>query len=77
MFVELQVSDDSGNYYSINIKAIHNGATVTYVPSNEILIGTALCTYTVDISGGYMRLRVTSVSAANTYYKYSMNALRV
>jgi hypothetical protein len=77
MKVTLQVSDDSGNYSSIDIVAVHNGTTVSTATSNAVTIGSAIYTYIVDISGSNMRLRVTSSSAANTYYKYSMNTIRI
>ena len=49
----------STNYHCIEMMIIHNGTTAYMTQYNEIIIGSSLATFSADISGGLVRLRVT------------------
>jgi hypothetical protein len=55
----------STGYHSIEMMIIHDGTTALMTQYNEIITGSSLATFSVDISGGLVRLRVTPATTGN------------
>ena len=59
----------TGPYQFTKILAVHDGTTVTTTQLSNISTGGTAGTYTVDISGTLVRLRVTPGATASTVFK--------
>jgi hypothetical protein len=67
----------TGPYQFTKIIAVHDGTTVTSTQLSNISTGVTAGTYTVDISGTIVRLRVTPFSATSTVFKTTVKAIPV
>jgi collagen type VII alpha len=67
----------TGPYQFTKILAVHDGTTVTSTQLSNISTGVTAGTYTVDISGTIVRLRVTPFSATSTVFKTTVKAIPV
>jgi hypothetical protein len=68
----------TGPYQFTKILAVHDGTTVTSTQlSNISTVGVTVGTYTVDISGTLVRLRVTPGASASTVFKTVVKAISV
>lgn len=67
----------TGPYQFTKILAVHDGTTVTTTQLSNISTGGTAGTYTVDISGTLVRLRVTPGATASTVFKTVVKAILV
>ena len=67
----------TGPYQFTKILAVHDGTTVTTTQLSNISTGGTAGTYTVDISGTLVRLRVTPGATASTVFKTVVKAIPV
>ena len=67
----------TGPYQFTKILAVHDGTTVTTTQLSNISTGGTAGTYTVDISGTLVRLRVTPGATASTVFKTTVKAIPV
>ena len=67
----------TGPYQFTKILAVHDGTTVTTTQLSNISTGGTAGTYTVDISGTLVRLRVTPGATASTVFKAAVKAIPV
>ena len=67
----------TGPYQFTKILAVHDGTTVTTTQLSNISTGGTAGTYTVDISGTLVRLRVTPGATASTVFKTAVKAIPV
>ena len=67
----------TGPYQFTKILAVHDGTTVTTTQLSNISTGGTAGTYTVDISGTLVRLRVTPGATASTVFKAVVKAILV
>lgn len=66
----------TGPYQFTKILAVHDGTTVTATQTSNIsTVGVTVGTYTVDISGTLVRLRVTPGATASTVFKAVVKAI--
>ena len=59
------------------INVIHNGTEAFISEYGSIITGQSLATFSADISGGNLRLRVTPTSTASTVFKLSKTVIKV
>jgi len=68
----------TGPYQFTKILAVHDGTTVTTTQTSNIsTVGVTVGTYTVDISGSLVRLRVTPGTTTSTVFKAVVKAIPV
>ena len=65
------------NFQLVKILAIHDGTNVAFTEFGTLKTGSDVAAYTMDISGGNMRLRTTPASANSTVFKVKFTAIRV
>ena len=71
------ISISSGtDYQSVELLVVHNGTTASQTTYADVMTNTNLATFTVDISGGLVRLLTTPVNAV-TAYKVTRTAIVV
>lgn len=63
------VDSTGSKFQKTTINGIHNGASANHVEYGNINIGGDVAVFTVDYSGGAMRLRVTPLSTNSTVFK--------
>ena len=69
----ISISDATGSDYQVTeVHVVHDGTNASLSQFGTVLQGgsTELGTFTVDISGGNLRLRVASASSNSTVYKF-------
>ena len=67
---QIQASDSTGSkYHSATVKAIHNGSSASYTEYAALNVGGECATFSVDYSGGNLRLLCTPSSANSTVFK--------
>jgi hypothetical protein len=64
-------------YHMTTINVIHNGTEAFISEYGSIITGQSLATFSADISGGNLRLRVTPTSTASTVFKLSKTVIKV
>ena len=64
-------------YHMTTINVIHDGTQAFLSEYGTILTGESLATFSADISGGNLRLRVTPTSTASTVFKLSKTTIKV
>ena len=64
-------------YHMTTINVIHDGTQAFLSEYGTILTGESLATFSADISGGNLRLRVTPTSSASTVFKLSKTTIKV
>jgi hypothetical protein len=67
----------TGPYQFTKILAVHDGTSATSTQLSNISTGATLGTYTVDISGTLLRLRVTPGATTSTVFKTLVKAIPV
>ena len=72
----IQASEGS-NFQLVKILAIHDGTNVAFTEFGTLKTGSDVAAYTMDVSGGNMRLRVTPASANSTTFKVKFTAIKV
>lgn len=66
----VQASDNvSGDYHAVEITTLHDGTTAYHNEYGEILTGSSLATFSVDINAGNVRLLATPASTNSTTFK--------
>ena len=66
----VQASDSvSGDYHVVEITTLHDGTTAYHNEYGEILTGSSLATFSVDINAGNVRLLATPASTNSTTFK--------
>jgi len=71
------ISISSGtDYQSVELLVVHNGTTASQTTYADVMTNTNLATFTVDISGGNVRLLTTPANAV-TVYKVTRTAIVV
>ena len=65
------------NFQLVKILAIHDGTNVAFTEFGTLKTGSDVAAYTMDVSGGNMRLRTTPASANSTVFKVKFTAIRV
>ena len=71
------ISISSGtDYQSVELLVVHNGTTASQTTYADVMTNTNLATFTVDISGGNVRLLTTPANAV-TAYKVTRTAIVV
>ena len=71
------ISITSGtDYQSVELLVVHNGTTASQTTYADVMTNTNLATFTVDISGGNVRLLTTPTNAV-TVYKVTRTAIVV
>ena len=76
----ISISDSSASEYEMTeIHVLHDGTNAFFSQFGTVLAGgtTELATFSVDISSGNVRLRVTPASTSSTSFKLSRNLLTV
>jgi hypothetical protein len=69
----ISISDATGSDYQVTeVHVVHDGTNASITQFGTVLQGgsTELGTFTVDISGGNLRLRVASATTNSTVYKF-------
>jgi len=56
---------------------VHDGTTAYHTEYGSIFNNVGVSTYTVDISGGNIRLLATPTSASTTNFKVTFNGIKV
>ena len=64
-------------YHMTTINVIHDGTQAFLSEYGTIRTGESLATFSADISGGNLRLRVTPTSTASTVFKLSKTTIKV
>jgi len=64
-------------YHMTTINVIHDGTQAFLSEYGTIRTGESLATFSADISGGNLRLRVTPTSSASTVFKLSKTTIKV
>ena len=72
----IQASEGS-NFSLVKILAIHNGTTVSFTEFGSLATGSTVASYTMDVSGGNMRLLVSPASANSTTFKVKYTTIKV
>ena len=76
--VEYLVQGTQGSNYSlVKILAVHDGTNVSFTEFGTLTTGSAVGAYTMDVSGGLMRLRVTPASASSSTFKVKYTTIKV
>ena len=65
------------NFQLVKILAIHDGTSVAFTEFGTLKTGSDVSSYTMDVSGGNMRLRATPASANSTVFKVKFTAIKV
>ncbi len=65
------------NFQLVKILAIHDGTSVAFTEFGTLKTGSDVASYTMDVSGGNMRLRATPASANSTVFKVKFTAIKV
>jgi len=74
-FVIQAIDSTSGKYHSTEILAVSNGTIVNYTEYASINITGICATYSMDVSGGLIRLLATPSSANSTVFKISLTLI--
>ena len=72
----IQASEGS-NFSLVKILAVHNGTTVSFTEFGSLATGSSVASYTMDVSGGNMRLRVTPATTNSTVFKVKYTTIKV
>jgi hypothetical protein len=76
--VEYLIQATSGtSYHTTKVHAIHDGTNTWVNEYSTMFTGSSLATFTVDVSGGNIRLLVTPASATSTTFKVVSTAIVV
>ena len=65
------------NFSLVKILAVHNGTTVSFTEFGSLATGSSVASYTMDVSGGNMRLRVTPATTNSTVFKVKYTTIKV
>lgn len=68
-------SGDGTNYQVTKLLAVHDGTTVYLTEYGTVLSGSAVASYDMDISGGFVRLKITAASSTSTIHRWHWTAL--